>query len=215
MKSKPTQIKAKKRRMPRQDRALQLREDIVTAGFKTLEKFGLSKFSTNKVAEIAGVSIGSIYQYFSSKDEIIELMIANVGKDILKAALSEMSSLNGLSFDDFAEQLSTTLFSMFLKRKSILALLFIVRTNDSSLRTVMENRQVFLNQLLEYINTYYPATNEQIKNDREGMVKVLVHSFMGLVQSLLYYQVTPQEWGRHATSFVRMAKVSMSSLNVN
>jgi len=40
-----------------------------------LESLGFAGFNTNAVAELAGVSIGSLYQYFPSKDALIVELI--------------------------------------------------------------------------------------------------------------------------------------------
>src|ERR1700761_9502468 len=48
---------------------------IVEGAARILEKDGFEKFNTNAVAEKAGVSIGSLYQYFPNKDVLLaELM---------------------------------------------------------------------------------------------------------------------------------------------
>ena len=44
---------------------------VLEAAARVLEERGLAGFNTNAVAERAGVSIGSLYQYFPSKDAIL------------------------------------------------------------------------------------------------------------------------------------------------
>jgi AcrR family transcriptional regulator len=48
---------------------------IVEAAARILEEDGHGGFSTNAVAERAGVSVGSLYQYFPSKDALIGALI--------------------------------------------------------------------------------------------------------------------------------------------
>lgn len=48
---------------------------IVEAAARILEEGGLGAFTTNAVAERAGVSIGSLYQYFPGKDALIGALI--------------------------------------------------------------------------------------------------------------------------------------------
>lgn len=59
------------RRMPKQDRAKVTRDAILTAATHILETDGEASFTTNSVAQKAGVSIGSLYQYFQNKDAIL------------------------------------------------------------------------------------------------------------------------------------------------
>ncbi len=61
----------KKRRAPKQDRAAATIDAILAAAFQLLERDGLKKLTTNHIAARAGVSIGTIYQYFRDKDDIL------------------------------------------------------------------------------------------------------------------------------------------------
>jgi AcrR family transcriptional regulator len=58
------------RRRPRQRRAHETVEAILDAVVRVLKREGLSAVTTNRVAEVAGVSIGSVYQYFPDKQAI-------------------------------------------------------------------------------------------------------------------------------------------------
>jgi AcrR family transcriptional regulator len=60
-----------KRRIPRQARAGETVALILEATTQILEAGGLAAFTTNAVAERAGVSIGTLYQYFADKNEIL------------------------------------------------------------------------------------------------------------------------------------------------
>jgi AcrR family transcriptional regulator len=59
------------RKRPVQSRSRATVEAVLAAAARILEDQGLSGFNTNAVAERAGVSIGSLYQYFPSKDAIL------------------------------------------------------------------------------------------------------------------------------------------------
>ncbi len=63
------------RKEPNQDRAIDTMDSIIKATAHILEKEGFEKTSTNKIAAKAGVSIGSLYQYFPTKDSILALMM--------------------------------------------------------------------------------------------------------------------------------------------
>ena len=60
------------RKAPRQARSRVTVEAIVEAGARILSELGWAEFTTNKVAEAAGVSVGSLYQYFPDKLSLIE-----------------------------------------------------------------------------------------------------------------------------------------------
>ena len=58
------------RRKPKQRRARQTVEAVLEAVIKTLKREGPRAVTTNRIAEVAGVSIGSLYQYFPDKQAI-------------------------------------------------------------------------------------------------------------------------------------------------
>lgn len=60
-----------KRRIPRQARSGETVATILEASAQILEAGGLAAFTTNAVAERAGVSIGTLYQYFGDKTAIL------------------------------------------------------------------------------------------------------------------------------------------------
>ena len=60
-----------KRRIPRQARAAATIDAILDGAAQILEAGGLPAFTTNAVAERAGVSIGTLYQYFADKNALL------------------------------------------------------------------------------------------------------------------------------------------------
>jgi len=65
----------KLRKTPRQKRSADTVAIIVEAGARILELDGFDRFNTNAIAEKAGVSIGSLYQYFPSKNALLSAII--------------------------------------------------------------------------------------------------------------------------------------------
>lgn len=63
------------RKHPRQRRSVITVDSILEAAACVLESGGLDSLNTNVVAEHAGVSIGSLYQYFSGKEAILAELI--------------------------------------------------------------------------------------------------------------------------------------------
>ena len=64
-------LELKQRRRPKQARAVSTYEAILIAAAHILDRHGEAAFTTNKVADRAGVSIGSLYQYFKNKQDIL------------------------------------------------------------------------------------------------------------------------------------------------
>ena len=62
---------AEPRKRPVQARSRQTVESILAAAARILAERGYLATTTNDVAEAAGVSIGSLYQYFPNKDSLL------------------------------------------------------------------------------------------------------------------------------------------------
>tara|TARA_B110000977_G_C11000313_1_gene463541 strand:+ start:658 stop:1311 length:654 start_codon:yes stop_codon:yes gene_type:complete len=72
-------------RKPGQTRSRQSVASIVEASAQVLEERGYKGATTNRIAERAGVSVGTLYQYFRSKDEIFEALIEKESTAYLEA----------------------------------------------------------------------------------------------------------------------------------
>lgn len=71
------------RKVPRQERARFTVECILRSAESIIAKNGYEAATTNHIAEVAGVSIGSLYQYFPSKEAIAAALVENA---VLSAA---------------------------------------------------------------------------------------------------------------------------------
>jgi AcrR family transcriptional regulator len=59
------------RKQPRQARSTQLVADVLEAAVRVLVREGAHRFTTARVAEATGISVGSLYQYFPNKEAIL------------------------------------------------------------------------------------------------------------------------------------------------
>ncbi|MEN0136571.1 MAG: TetR/AcrR family transcriptional regulator [Rhodococcus sp. (in: high G+C Gram-positive bacteria)] len=69
------------RKGPSQQRSQATVARILSATGQVLRTKGYTGCSTNAIAEAAGISKGSVYQYFANKDEIIEVLIDQIMED--------------------------------------------------------------------------------------------------------------------------------------
>jgi AcrR family transcriptional regulator len=92
----PAAARLAPRKKPRQSRSTATVESILTAAARVLVRHGYQGASTNRIAEAAGVSVGSLYQYFPSKEAIVlalfERHCEQIGRIVENALLAEASS---------------------------------------------------------------------------------------------------------------------------
>lgn len=81
------------RRQPSQARAQQTMQTLFKAAAQILEKEGEAGLTTNKVAAAAGFSIGTLYQYFPSKEVLVQAMAARGREMVLQALGRYLSAL--------------------------------------------------------------------------------------------------------------------------
>ncbi len=86
----------KTRKLPMQTRARVSVDAILEASAQILVEGGYKKFSTNKVARRAGVSIGTLYQYFPNKESLIAA--------IQQKHLDELTAIAHTAFARMKEQ---------------------------------------------------------------------------------------------------------------
>jgi len=75
------------RKTPTQERARVTFDAIVDAAVRILEREGYRALTTNHVADVAGISIGSLYEYFRGKESIV----AEVVRRLLQQVLQEVT----------------------------------------------------------------------------------------------------------------------------
>lgn len=82
------------RRQPKQARSNDLVSAILQAAIQVLAKEGIRRFTTTRVAERAGVSVGSVYQYFPNKASILFRLQSDEWRqtsDMLEGILNDLA----------------------------------------------------------------------------------------------------------------------------
>lgn len=81
------------RRQPTQARSQQTIQTLFKAAAQILDKEGEAGLTTNKVAAAAGFSIGTLYQYFPSKEVLVRAMAVKGQALVLEALEAYLSAL--------------------------------------------------------------------------------------------------------------------------
>jgi AcrR family transcriptional regulator len=81
------------RKTASQERSRATVDSLVEATARILIKEGFDKTSTNRVAEVAGVSVGSLYQYFPSKEALVAAVIERHSEEIMRTVRGELADI--------------------------------------------------------------------------------------------------------------------------
>jgi AcrR family transcriptional regulator len=101
------------RRRPRQARAQATVEAIIQATARVLIEDGYDRASTNRIAQAAGVSIGSLYQYFPSKEALVAALVDEHVARMLDVVTSSLENLNASDLSEHARVMVDALISAY------------------------------------------------------------------------------------------------------
>lgn len=92
------------RKEPKQARSRFLVDAIVKAAGRVLPRLGFDELTTHQLAEAAGVSVGSLYQYFPTKEAVVGALIERRAEADLARVERLLGELRGLPLSEMIER---------------------------------------------------------------------------------------------------------------
>lgn len=93
------------RKQPKQERSQVTVEAILSATAHILTENGYNQLTTNRVAERAGVSIGSLYQYFPNKEALIFALAEHHANEMVQLAKQHLEGLSDRTIPEVLRQI--------------------------------------------------------------------------------------------------------------
>lgn len=93
------------RRAARQERSQATVDAILEAATRLFAEGGLDQVNTNHIAELAGVSIGSLYQYFPSKEAILGELIDRHSEQTIVTLASKLGEFDARPIPDVLREI--------------------------------------------------------------------------------------------------------------
>lgn len=81
----------KPRKSASQERSRATVDALIEATARILVREGFDKASTNRIAEVAGASVGSLYQYFPSKEALVAAVIDRHSQEVMRTVRGELA----------------------------------------------------------------------------------------------------------------------------
>jgi AcrR family transcriptional regulator len=133
-------------------------EVIIQATARVLLKDGFEACSTNRVARAAGVSIGSVYQYFPDKEALVLAVMEQHLGQLREAVTRRLGELEGASLE-------------VVVREMVRAMLEVKRIQPRLHRVLLEQvpRIGALKRLHELNAQYEPLLTTWLEAHREGL----------------------------------------------
>lgn len=115
------QATVKARRIPRQCRSQSTVDALLTAATQILARDGFEGFTTTATAERAGVSIGSLYQYYRNSDALLGAVAAReLQRFAQEIATSFGSAMPGTRTEAVSRAIMANVFTVSAERKAAL-----------------------------------------------------------------------------------------------
>ena len=92
----PPRVRTSPRKQPKQRRASVTVEAILTATARILVRDGFERATTNRIADEAGVSVGSLYQYFPNKEALVAVLMERHVREMYAVLEREIARLSSL-----------------------------------------------------------------------------------------------------------------------
>lgn len=109
------------RKIPSQGRSRALCDAILIAAARIFDRLGYDAATTNHVAELAGVSVGSLYQYFPNKDALVTALHERHGEEVATVVAAAFGT--DRSTEDVVRRLAADLFALHREQPRLQALL--------------------------------------------------------------------------------------------
>jgi AcrR family transcriptional regulator len=170
------------RKTPKQARAQATVEAILTATAELLVDLGYERTTTNAIARRAGVSIGSLYQYFPNKEALFTALCDQHMTEMTTLLLGEIATLRGRPLDEAIRPLVKAL----LRAHAVAPALHRVFIEQVPRITGLERVQQVDRMLVDILSTELARRPEKLRpRDLELAVFILVHSVQAVTHAAI------------------------------
>jgi AcrR family transcriptional regulator len=169
------------RRTPTQDRAHQTIEVLLEATAQVLVEVGYARLSTNRVAKRAGVSVGTLYQYFADKESLIEALGQRVAERQLAVIAEQLAQSAGASLEDAVRGLIQGV----VEAKRVEPELSQALAREVPRRGQLDHERRTLQRLTEVVSAAMRRRSDIRPLNAEVAAFTLVHSTFAVIQGAL------------------------------
>jgi AcrR family transcriptional regulator len=168
------------RRRPRQARAQATVDAIVQATARVLVEDGYDRASTNRIAHAAGVSIGSLYQYFPSKEALVAALVETHVDRMMEVVTSKLDRNAPSDLQHSAETLVDALIAAYRIDPKLHHVLCQEVPKIGDLRRIYEFEQ----SLAEVIRSHLQSLRHQIRHQNiDRAVFLLINAIPSVIRA--------------------------------
>lgn len=150
------------RRNPKQTRALETVEIIFEATTRILQHEGLAALNTNFIAERAGISIGTLYQYFPNKAAILVAMARREVESSSKAVLKAIAEGSADPQTDPARHAIRAVIATYAQRRKVRQILIDTLVAQGLGAELQQNLQKVVQVISGQTERFLPGRKEPV-----------------------------------------------------
>lgn len=170
------------KKQPKQKRSMAIVDSILEASTRVLTQSKLSQMTTNKVAEIAGVSIGSLYDYFPNKNSIVVALMDQKMQSQLQDfynALDKENTLEGLMV------LVTNMVEReHISKKDFLRELFLLAPENGRMELLYLNRL----RAQEALQKFFIEKLKWSEHHSHKKAFIVINAILGVLESYVVFE---------------------------
>jgi AcrR family transcriptional regulator len=192
------------RKLPKQGRSGATVEAILEAAAQVFERQGYAAGTTNRIAERAGVSIGSLYQYYPNKDAILVALVHRHLAEGMAALESHLQRLSrGARFDDILPDIVHAMVALHALAPGLHRVLFEETQLPPTLRAELDGLE---DRLVDLAADALAADPDSCPVDPRLSARVVIGAIEGLTHRLVLRPpsgVAPEAIAGEITEVVR------------
>jgi AcrR family transcriptional regulator len=171
------------RKKPKQERSKAIVEAIYEATVRILPKLGSQHVTTKKIADFAGVSVGSLYQYFPNKESLlggIMDMVAQAGTAKIQKRIDE---IDGKSMTEATDAMVDIALEVFLSEKEKVREIYRQAPELGRLPALLKLRQSVVERAADEMKKHHPGHRAE---EYVRVSFIAVNAVMGVIHTMLY-----------------------------
>ena len=170
------------RKRPRQERSAATVDALLTATAQVLVKEGYDHASTNKIARRAGVSIGSLYQYFPGKEALVLALARRNGEEEIALIRGALNRLGKAPLPETARVLVQALIEVHRNDPELQKVFITQVPQIGGLAIIRETNRQVAEMLRAYLSDLFPEADPESWDLR---IFIAMHAVEGLIHQAL------------------------------
>lgn len=169
------------RKQPVQARSAASVEAICEAAVQVLLKEGKEQLTTRKVADRAGVSVGTLYQYFPNKSALLQAVLRNHLESVSAAIHAACERWKGASLEEMATGLVEDFLKAKMSRVEASRALYFVSDDLGGAEIYRKNAA----RNVVAVATMLASTKDRLTENPQVMASIVLASMAGVSRRIL------------------------------